>query len=378
MTAQSNKSTLGVASSVLSRRNAFRVAFLAGTAATGMAVASQANAGETGAPVINILDAVSRTLAPTVQAPGTYKPNATNSGVPSGVTLRAVNGDLNISTAGTVVDAVDVHGFIRVQANNVRITRSRVRGRGTTYISPALIVVSAGVTGTVIEDCEIACDNPQYWQAGVNGSNYTARRCDVHDVIDAFDVDNGNVLIEACFMHDLTFFSNSPNHANDKVHPGWTHNDGVQISGGSNVTIRGNNFQTYASLTTGSTPSDHLHDRASGWNNYGASITCSPDKSPISNLLVELNWFDGGDANFQANYRPTAPYTLGTIRNNRFGRDQHIYTGSTDSRYQIRFAQGVGINGLTSNTWDADCATVPTALKGKAFAVGYASGIRIF
>lgn len=363
--------------SLFSRRNALRLALLAVPAVTGIGIATQANAAEAGAPMVNIIDAVSRSIGQQTLLPGSSQPNASNSGVPAGVSLKQILGDIDITTPGTVVDAVDVHGFIRVRANNARITRSRVHGRGSTYISPALILVSPGVTGTVIEDCEVACDNPQYWQAGVSGSDYTARRCNVHDVIDAFDVDNGNVLIEACYIHHMTFFSNSPNHANDAVHPGWTHNDGVQISGGSHVTIRGNSFKTYASLKTGSTPSDHLHDLASGWNNYGASITCSPDKSPISNLLIELNWFDGGDANFQSNYRPTAPYTLGTIRNNRFGRDQHVYTGTQDSRYQIRFAQGITVNGLITNVWDPECATVPDSLKGTAFAIGYAGGVRI-
>lgn len=359
------------------RRAAFRLAFVALPVMAAFAVPSINSAAASETPTIDIIDAVSRTVDDrTSLVPGTYKPDTSTTGVPDGTVLAQVNGDIVVTAPNTLIDAREVFGFIRVNANNTHVTRTRVHGRGTGFVQSALILIAPGVTGTVIEDCEIACDNPQYWQNGIAGSDFTARRCDMHDTIDAFDVDAGNVLIESCYIHELTFRSDDKDHANDKFHPYWTHNDGVQIKGGTNTTIRGCNFSTYVSLQSGTTPTDRLHDLQSGWNNYGASITCSPDKGEITGLLVELNWFDGGDTNFQDNYSPSAAFTLGTMRYNRFGNDQHVYPGTKDSRYQIRFAAGITIDGLQTNYWDPKSATVPAANRGKPFSMGYQNGVR--
>ena len=94
-----------------------------------------------------------------------------------------------------------------------------------------------------------------------------------------FDVDAGGAVIEGNYVHAFSFHSNDKDHAGDRTHPYWTHNDGVQVKGGPNTTIRGNSVQMYASKRTGTLDAPTAY-------NYGAGVTASPDKSAITALLV--------------------------------------------------------------------------------------------
>src|ERR1700712_329396 len=67
------------------------------------------------------------------------KPGATNTGVPVGTRLTVVNGDLNVTKNGTVIDSMDIHGFVKINANNVTIKRSIVRGGAPSSVNSALV-----------------------------------------------------------------------------------------------------------------------------------------------------------------------------------------------------------------------------------------------
>ena len=59
------------------------------------------------------------------------KPTAANTGVPAGVTLTVVNGNVMVTQDGTTIDAQDIHGFLTIAASNVHVTRTIVRGPST-------------------------------------------------------------------------------------------------------------------------------------------------------------------------------------------------------------------------------------------------------
>lgn len=297
---------------------------------------------------------------------GAVKPDASNTGVRTGVTLRPVNGDYTASTPGAVVSGLDIAGFVRVTAHNVTIRNCRIKGRGRSYVQSALISVAPGITGTTIEYCDIfAATTIGYWQNGVGGYGYTARFCDVHDVVDGFSVSNpGGATIEANYIHDLSFFSNDADQANDPVHPYWSHNDGVQVKGGSGNIIRGNFFRTFASTVTGTL------DRPR--SNYGAGITLSPYQAPIRGQLITQNWFTGGDVGLQANgyYPGQTSGNLGEISENRFGKNQ--FTG-----YQIRHKTGCTVARELTNYFDPNDASVPASLRGVTFTTAAGGGIKL-
>ena len=68
------------------------------------------------------------TPAPTtpVPAPKPAKPDASNTGVPSGTALTRYTGPLTITTDGTIISNADIYGDLKVQARNVIIRNSRL------------------------------------------------------------------------------------------------------------------------------------------------------------------------------------------------------------------------------------------------------------
>jgi len=100
-------------------------------------------------------------------APGTV-------GLPDGVTLTPSD-KIVVTQNGTVIDAKDVRGAIWVQADNVRITRSRITGS-----SYHTVRIFDGADGTVIEDSDVVCTGDALnGGKGVVFGNYTARRIEV-------------------------------------------------------------------------------------------------------------------------------------------------------------------------------------------------------
>jgi len=79
------------------------------------------------------------------------------------------DGNIVVTTPGTVIDGREVRGYIHVKADNVTITRTRV-----TYDGYHSIRVFDGAEGTVIEDSEITCLSDH--GNGVVFGNYVARR----------------------------------------------------------------------------------------------------------------------------------------------------------------------------------------------------------
>ena len=115
--------------------------------------------------------------APTTQAPPASSggfPNASNTGVPAGVSLKP-SGSITVTQNGAVLDGLDVSGSIRVQANNVTIKRTRIRNSGGQAIT-----VSPSTSGTLIEDVEIDGRGNSDGSSAIGDSNYTVRRVNIH------------------------------------------------------------------------------------------------------------------------------------------------------------------------------------------------------
>ncbi len=86
-------------------------------------------------------------------------PDPTNTGVPAGTTLTP-SGNINVTTAGTMIKNLDVTGSINIAANNVTVENTRVTLNGsgcgpTNTCGNYEIRINEGVTGTVIKDTEL-------------------------------------------------------------------------------------------------------------------------------------------------------------------------------------------------------------------------------
>ncbi|MET0964966.1 MAG: hypothetical protein ABWZ02_01130, partial [Nakamurella sp.] len=132
----------------------------------------------------------------------TGKPTASNTGVPSGTTLSRYTGPLTITTNGTVIDGKAVYGDLKIQAANVVIRNSYLHC-GTEIPagnSGCIDANSANVQDLLIENNTIIPDRPSYYRDGIVGHEFNARYNEI---------------------------SRS--------------NDGIQIQGGNNIAISGNN-----------------------------------------------------------------------------------------------------------------------------------------
>lgn len=224
--------------------------------------------------------------------PAGGRPGPGNTGVPDGLRLTRHGGDLVITKDGARYDRLDVHGFVIVRADDVRITRSRVRGRRATG-SIGLVTNYAGAR-LVVEDSTLAPQSPSVHIDGLKGSHFTARRVDVHSTTDNVKVHGNDVRVESSWLHDAA-------HWDDDPHQGGrpSHNDGVQVLGGKNIRI--------------------VRNTITGANNAALQVT--QDYSATRDLHFTGNWADGGGCTVNLAHKPKSSMSGITVNGNRFGRN---------------------------------------------------------
>jgi nitrous oxidase accessory protein NosD len=77
-------------------------------------------------------------------------PDAQSTGVRAGVTLRQV-GDMTVTTPGAVISGLEIHGTLRIEADNVTIRDCKIVDEGGWHG----ILIPDGNTGAVVEFCDI-------------------------------------------------------------------------------------------------------------------------------------------------------------------------------------------------------------------------------
>jgi hypothetical protein len=244
------------------------------------------------------------TTTPTTTAPSSSsgtKPGSSNTGVPSGVTLKA-SGGLRITTANQVISGLDISGDVSVEAPGVVIKNSRIRGSG----SFGIFVRTGSAT---ISDTEISG-----FENGIAGDNWTATRVNIHDLTDDGVKLGSNVLLQDSWIHNLT------------PSPG-AHSDGGQMQAGvTNLVVR-NNVIDVASASTSN-----------------AALFLAPDLGPSTNgpVTIDGNWLDGGNYILFCVDGNNGQYFVKniSIKNNKFGRNGRY----GPSRVNVPISQ-------SGNTW---------------------------
>jgi hypothetical protein len=170
--------------------------------------------------------------APTPPAPG-GSPGDANTGVPAGARLTVHDGNLTITTPGTVIDGLDIRGIVRVKAANVVIRNSIIRGSATPLTAPMSLVQADAGSGTnlLIEDSEIYAQAPSRFVDGIVGEGFTLRRVDIHTVVDQVKIIGDNVTVDASYLHGNLFYPADGTNIE-------SHDDNVQVAIGSNITIQ--------------------------------------------------------------------------------------------------------------------------------------------
>jgi hypothetical protein len=224
----------------------------------------------------------------------TGMPGPGNTGVPSGTTLKVHNGDLSVTKAGTVIDGLDIRGFLTINAPNVTVRNSIIRGRSTQRQTN---LVSSKQPGFVIEDSELAPSSPSPNIDGLKGYGFTARRLNIHDTVDGVFIYGSDTTVEHSWIHSNRHYQNDPNQGGTP-----SHDDSIQVQGGTNIRLIGNRIQ--------------------GAFNAGLMIT--QDASRLSNVQFVGNWADGGGCTVNVAEKGRGPIQGLVVNNNRFGRNTRV------------------------------------------------------
>jgi hypothetical protein len=213
-------------------------------------------------------------------------------GVPQGTKLTVHEGDLTVTTAGTVVDSLDIRGYLRIRAANVTVKNSIVRGRaGLGNTSMALVQNSS--PGLVIQDSEIVAQYPTYYVDGFVGSNATFSGVNIHGVVDSVKIIGDNVVVKDSWLHDNLYYAQVPS-------GGDTHNDNIQIGVGQNITISNN-------VMTGT---------------RNAVLMITQDRGPVGNLTFTKNRVDHGACSVNLAEKTYGPLQGLRFTDNVFGTAQ--------------------------------------------------------
>ncbi len=203
--------------------------------------------------------------------------------------IRTV-GPMTVTKAGTVLADVHVTGQLSINADNVTV-RNFVAGN---------IVQKPGTKGMVLEDGTVdSIGAAGGAEAAVVWSDYTARNLEISRSFDGMKA-NGNVTIENCWIHDL----NAQNGSTANGAGGYTHNDGIQASGGAHVVIRDNRIERPG-------------------NN--SAVFVDSDQGRITDVKITGNYLDGGGYTLYVVQSRSAPQwgspTNVTVEGNVFGKN---------------------------------------------------------
>jgi hypothetical protein len=237
----------------------------------------------------------------------------------TGVTLRSYTGPSTITAPGTVIDGKDIVGDLNIQADDVKVTRSRVRGHITTG--------DGDNSGIVIQDVEVNPGNVNGSRAAIGSSGFTCLRCNVYNAGQGFNI-TGDVTIRDSYVHDL-------------FGQGTSHNEPVISNGGGPFTIVHNELVAkFNPATTGGAMS--------------ASLALYGDFRPIRDVLVQNNRFNLANGGSYCVYAGSVPGKAHpTASNTRFVDNRFARTQSQCGQYgPVDSYDGVNGNAWTGNVWD--------------------------
>jgi hypothetical protein len=221
--------------------------------------------------------------------PGTSKPSASTTGVPSGISLKRHDGDITVTKAGTVLDGLDIHGFVTIKAPNVTIKNSIVRGGWSPGHAIGLIT-NYGYDNLVIDHVDVVAEHPSVYFDGIKGWDFTAKYVHVVGNVDSVKIHGDNVSVQNSLLEDTTYYSSDPQQGGKP-----THNDNIQILSGKNISITGNT--------------------ARGATNF--AVLGGAEQSNVT-LVVDRNWLDGGHCTVKLQVRNGWSETA-RVTNNKFG-----------------------------------------------------------
>lgn len=196
---------------------------------------------------------------------GTYKPGPKTTGFRGNLSYV---GDLVTTSHDQVIENLYITGRLVIKHHNVTVRNCYISGSSASAAIPSyasITAFSAQSPGANIYDTTIRGDiATKHSGNGVQGQDFNLYRCNISGSIDGVGAQYSNVGIYGCWIHDLAWYI-------DGWHDGTpSHNDNVQIHGGTNFTLVGNLIEAGYKGTAG--------------------VIITQDVGATSNVLIDSNW----------------------------------------------------------------------------------------
>lgn len=268
--------------------------FLSSSAASSARVAYGA---ETASPAATVTAATTTAAATTSTTSAaittsTGKPSASTTGNTTS-SLTRHDGNITVTKAGTVLQNMDIHGFVTVKAPNVVIRNSIVRGGKAS--SNTGVITNYGYDKLLVQNVLVKPDYPSVWIDGVKGWDFTLDRVHVVGGVDNVKIHGDNVTIKNSLLESTNYFSKDPNQGNQP-----THNDNVQILRGSNLVITNNTIRNTSNFT----------------------VLVGAEQANVT-LNLSNNWLDGGHCTVKLQNK-NGHTQRSTVNSNKFGPNRAV------------------------------------------------------
>jgi len=172
-------------------------------------------------------------------------PDASNTGVKGTLTVKTGNTELR--TDGAVITNTEFRGEVRVYARNVTL-------RNVKIVSTSFWALRVDGDGLLIEDSTIS-GGPDTQCSIVSGAaSWTGRRLNLYGAGDGIKMGSNATLVDS-FIHDLD-------------HSTGAHNDGIELTGATNVRVEHNTILNQNSQTSAVMLSEYY-----GTGNANVSVT---------------------------------------------------------------------------------------------------------
>lgn len=278
------------------------------------------------------------------------RPDATNTGV--GVIRPAptavINGNVTLTDGQQLLDKIVLGNVITASGATVLIENCDIRGQASGETNNTALVQPNNGAMTTVRFCKIRPQTPNLWVDAILARNYDAYRNDISGTVDGLGMYSAasggpiNASARCNYIHDLAHFQPDPNHPASGTTVSMTHNDGIQIQFGDGGVIVGNNIQAFYDQTVGTQPTPDPIIQLS-------AIMFNANNGPTTNLLIDSNWFNGGQECVNAGGPTTGSLS---ITNNRFDSSAGIGNGETQGAV-MTVRSGISLN-YSGNIHTAD------------------------
>lgn len=248
--------------------------------------------------------------------------------------MVTVDGDLTINTGGTegaplIIEDKYIKGRVIINAAWVIVRYCVIEGRtGGAFVGEGLILLNAGATNCFIFRNTLAQNSTTavWYVNGIKisaGATGTIERNDISRVVDGVYA-NGNggwFKIYGNFHHDF-MFRNDDSNQSASTPPSWSHNDGLQLRGGSNWDVVGNYYRmTFADDVGMPTVANPSGTPPFLWRNCHGMLV-QPVQSAVTFTFTK-NFFAYGSIAIQ--FADNGPYTTtGTMLDNQVVINQSL------------------------------------------------------